>query len=76
MTRHEARLHLAHSDGREITEKFPVVMNEKVEKWIHYFEGRGRITFMKWMVRRESYREILIPLLEQEGLPAELEFWL
>lgn len=74
ISRHRARHRLAHSDTNEISANFPIVINEKVEKWIHYFEGRGKITFMKWMVRRASYREILVPLLQEEGLPSELEF--
>ncbi len=74
ISRHQARYRLAHSETTDISSNFPVVMNEKVEKWIHYFKGRGKVTFMKWMVRRASYREILIPLLQEEGLPSELEF--
>lgn len=50
----------------------PVVANERVEQWISYFKDQGRPTFIKWLVRAESFREVVAPVLAQEGLPSEL----
>ncbi len=50
----------------------PVVAHEKVEYWIRYFKTNGRKTFLKWLVRGESLRKILEPILDQEGMPQEL----
>jgi len=52
----------------------PVIANNKVEFWMRYFKTRGRRTFIKWLVRSESFRDLVIPILEQEGLPPELFF--
>ncbi len=52
----------------------PVVSNAKVEQWLRYFKTTGQETYLKWMVRGESFREVVQPLLKQEGLPQELFF--
>jgi membrane-bound lytic murein transglycosylase D len=49
----------------------PVVANEQVESWVRFFKGQGKHTFLKWMVRGESYRKILEPILREEGMPQE-----
>jgi membrane-bound lytic murein transglycosylase D len=45
-----------------------------VEFWIRYFKTRGRNTFIQWLVRAESFREIVSPVLADEGLPQEMFF--
>jgi membrane-bound lytic murein transglycosylase D len=50
----------------------PVIANERVEIWLRYFKNRGRNTFLKWLVRAESIKEVVLPLLRQEGLPEEV----
>lgn len=52
----------------------PVVSNSMVEYWIRYFKKNGRQTFLKWLIRAESTRKTVEPLLQQEGLPKELFF--
>ena len=49
-----------------------MVRNAKVDRWIHFFEGDGRSTYMKWLVRGENFKEILGPILKEKGLPKEL----
>jgi membrane-bound lytic murein transglycosylase D len=49
----------------------PVVSNSHVERWIRHFKGDGKQTFIKWLVRSQSYRDLVVPLLIQEGLPPE-----
>lgn len=50
----------------------PVVSSPQIDNWVHYFKTRGRSHFLKWLVRAERYREMVLPILEREGLPAEI----
>ena len=52
----------------------PVVSNPQVERWLRYFKTTGQQAYLKWKVRGESFREVVEPLLKQEGLPQELFF--
>jgi membrane-bound lytic murein transglycosylase D len=52
----------------------PVQATQRVYSWIEYFTGNGRQEFLLWLVRSESFRQVVIPLLESEGLPAEFFF--
>jgi len=52
----------------------PVVTNPRVEHWIRYFKNSGRNSFLKWLVRGESVREVVVPILKQQGLPPEFIF--
>ena len=52
----------------------PVEATPRVYAWIQYFTGRGRMEFLQWMVRSESFRPLVVPMLEKEGLPQELFF--
>ena len=50
----------------------PLVLNKKVENAIHYFQGRGRRVFTKWLQRSGWYREMIVAILKEEGVPEEL----
>lgn len=50
----------------------PVVMNDRVEKWLQYFKGRGRSEMAKWLSRTGRYRPMIETILAEEGLPQEL----
>lgn len=52
----------------------PVVANARVEYWMRYFRMEGRNEFLKWLVRGESLKDVVQPLLRTEGLPPELFF--
>ncbi len=52
----------------------PVTANPRVEYWMKYFKTNGRQQFLKWLVRGESVRQLVNPLLRQEGLPQEIFF--
>ncbi len=52
----------------------PVVANPRVEHWISYFKNSGRSNFLKWLVRGESVRDLVLPILNREGLPPEFIF--
>lgn len=49
----------------------PVVTNPKVEFWIRYFKTSGRSSFLKWLVRGESTRHLVDPIMKEHGLPQE-----
>lgn len=49
----------------------PVVTNAKVEYWIRYFKTSGRASFLKWLVRGESSRHLVEPIMKEHGLPLE-----
>jgi membrane-bound lytic murein transglycosylase D len=49
----------------------PVVVNSEVDFWIQYYKTSGRRQFMRWLVRGESFKEVLQPILQENGLPPE-----
>jgi membrane-bound lytic murein transglycosylase D len=52
----------------------PISESPLVQTWIDYFRTRGHQDYMKWLIRSEAYRDLLIPLLVQEGIPKEIFF--
>jgi len=46
--------------------------NERVDKWIDFYSGRGRDDFQKWLVRSGGYMDLLARNLRAEGVPEEL----
>nr|MCK4408845.1 lytic transglycosylase domain-containing protein [Candidatus Eisenbacteria bacterium] len=48
------------------------VMNDRVEEWLTYFQGRGRKDMERWLSRAPRYRPMIDRMLEEEGLPPEL----
>jgi len=51
---------------------FPVVYNDSVKKWIHYFSNRGRNYFETYSARGGRYAPMLGNMLEDNGLPRDL----
>jgi len=49
-----------------------IVDNAKVQKWIDYFCGRGRESFVKWTKRSGQYRMTTLKILKEEGMPLEI----
>lgn len=49
----------------------PIVANEQVDRWIHYFKTSGRSEFIKWLVRGETVRRMVQPILQDSGVPVE-----
>lgn len=46
--------------------------NERVQKWINYYTGRGRERFQMWLERSGPYMELFTKSLRSEGVPEEL----
>jgi len=46
--------------------------NDRVDKWVDYFTGRGREQFQKYLARSGVYMELLAHNLRAEGVPEEL----
>ncbi len=58
----------------EITYDVPVVVNDKVEFFIKYFQTRGRKYFEKWLARSAMYLPMLKDIFGQNGLPEDLTY--
>ena len=50
----------------------PLVLNPQVTKYINYFKGRGRRTYVRSIERAGAYRHMIDRILEEEGIPLEL----
>ncbi|HZE19332.1 MAG TPA: transglycosylase SLT domain-containing protein [Candidatus Angelobacter sp.] len=46
--------------------------NDRVDKWLDYFTGRGRDQFQKYLSRSGVYMDLLTHNLRAEGVPEEL----
>ena len=49
----------------------PIVTNDKVDFWVQYFKAGGRKVFMRWLVRGETLKRTVEPLLREGGVPLE-----
>ena len=61
----EAELKQTHSD-------LPLMMTDQVAGYIAYFSGHGRGIFERAYARSGRYREMMLPILKQEGVPQDL----
>lgn len=52
----------------------PIVMNERVEFWLNYFQTRGRKYFAAWMSRSGKYIPMMKEILIENGLPQDLVY--
>ena len=51
--------------------ELPIVVNEQVNFWLQYFKTSGRKMFLSWLVRGESMRPLVEPVLRENGIPNE-----
>lgn len=51
---------------------YPIVVNNRVQNWMVYFLTRGRTWFVKWLARKDRYAPLILPALEEAGLPQNL----
>jgi membrane-bound lytic murein transglycosylase D len=52
----------------------PIVINEKVEQFIHYFQTIRRDRFVTWLARSGRYIPVMKKLLKEHGLPEDLVY--
>lgn len=53
-------------------EAIPTEVNPLVEKWITYFQGRGREHMEKYLARSSRYEKLMKKVLRDNGLPEDL----
>lgn len=53
-------------------EQIPTEINPLVEKWIAYFQGRGRGHMERYLSRSTRYMKIMKKILRDNGLPEDL----
>lgn len=52
----------------------PIVINEKVEYFLNYFQTRARNNFSNWLARSEKYVPFMRETLKENGLPEDLVY--
>lgn len=53
---------------------YPVTVNSRVEHWVDYFTGRGRVYFEKYLERSEFFIPYIAPILKANGMPEDLVY--
>lgn len=57
---------------KSTTSQLPLVVNDTVLSYIHYFSGRGHATIVAGLQRAGRYRPMIERVLREEGVPLEL----
>jgi membrane-bound lytic murein transglycosylase D len=72
----DSKMEIFLTDGRRKEPDFdiPIVMNGKVEQFIHYFQTKIRHKFVTWLGRSEKYISSMKSLLREYGLPEDLVY--
>lgn len=67
---------LSDPEGPKVTdqelESIPTEVNPLVEKWIAYFQGRGRPHMERYLARSTRYEKLMKKVLRDNGLPEDL----
>ena len=50
----------------------PITYNKKVQSVISYYKKQGKPYIQQWLNREKKFKEIMLPILKEEGLPLEL----
>jgi len=70
------KFHLDEPEGPKVqAEEFnsiPTEVNPLVEKWINYFQGRGRNHMERYLSRSTRYEKLMKKVLRDNGLPEDL----
>jgi membrane-bound lytic murein transglycosylase D len=65
---------LPDSESIAIFPPVPLVINNKVNSLIEFYQGRGRKVFLRWMERAQTMIPQIQEVLREEGLPEELAY--
>lgn len=70
------RFHLNDPKAPEIVdhelETIPTEVNPMVDKWVNYFQGRGRRHMERYLARSTRYEAVMKRVLRDNGLPEDL----
>ncbi len=58
----------------EEVEGIPLVYNDRVQRFMHYFQNNGRERFELWLSRSGAYIPLMQEILVEEGLPPDLVY--
>ncbi|MBD3218226.1 MAG: LysM peptidoglycan-binding domain-containing protein [candidate division Zixibacteria bacterium] len=58
----------------EVTYDMPIVLNDRVKKWIIYFQTSARKNMEIWLARSGMYIPLMEKILEEEGVPHDLVY--
>jgi membrane-bound lytic murein transglycosylase D len=65
-------------EGPKVTdeelEEIPTEINPLVNKWVDYFQGRGRPHMERYLARSSRYMKLMKKILRQNGLPEDLVY--
>ena len=50
----------------------PITYNKKVQSVISYYKKQGKSYIQHWLNREQKFKEIMLPILKEEGVPLEL----
>ncbi|NIV07720.1 MAG: LysM peptidoglycan-binding domain-containing protein [candidate division Zixibacteria bacterium] len=59
---------------KEVTYDMPIVLNDRVKKWIIYFQTSARKNMEIWLARSGMYIPLMEKILEEEGVPHDLVY--
>ena len=62
------------NDNETDMQKLPADLNDKVTKWIEYFQGRGRGHMTRYLSRSSRYLPKMKEILNSHGLPEDLVY--
>jgi peptidoglycan lytic transglycosylase D len=62
----------AEADIKNTRSDLPLMMTDQVAGYIAYFSNRGRGIFERALARSGRYRDMMLPILKQEGVPQDL----
>lgn len=57
-----------------INSEIPLVMNDQVQQWVDYFQGKGKHHMSLWLARSGKYFPIMKEIFAKEGTPQQLMF--
>ncbi len=62
----------AEADIKNTRSDLPLMMTDQVAGYIAYFSNRGRGIFERALARSGRYRDMMLPILKEEGVPQDL----
>jgi len=62
----------AEAEIKNTNSDLPLMMTDQVAGYISYFSIRGRGVFERALARSGRYRDMMLPILKQEGVPQDL----